>query len=113
VISGNTISNSAVGIYAGCNSNTITNNWIFNSLYDGVDVCGSGNTVQNNTINDSSQAGVNLTQGCSSQNNILTNNTIDGACTAVLTGTDAVGNTASPNTLFNTKYLQFTGNSCI
>lgn len=112
LISGNTLSNTQVGIYANCNSNTITYNWIFNSQIDGIDVCGSGNTIQNNTINDSSQAGIDLGQGCAAQTNLVSDNSVNGACTAVLSGTDAVGNTVGPNTSFNTKFLQLTGTSC-
>jgi parallel beta-helix repeat protein len=112
LITANTLSNTQIGIYATCNTNTITYNWIFNSQIDGIDVCGSGNTVQNNTINDSSRAGVNLVQGCAAQSNLVSSNTIDGACSAVLSGTDAAGNTVGPNTLFNTKFLQLTGSSC-
>ena len=112
LITANTLSNTQVGIYANCNTNTITYNWIFNSQIDGIDVCGSGSTVQNNTINDSSQAGVNLVQGCAARSNLVSNNTINGACTAILSGTDAVGNTVGPNTPFNTKFLQLTGGLC-
>jgi parallel beta-helix repeat protein len=112
LVNNNTVSNTQIGIYASCSGNTISGNWIFNSQVDGIDVCGSGNTVNGNTINDSGRAGVNLVQGCADQNNLIYNNTFDGACTGVLSGIDAVGNTVSPNTPFNTKFLQLAGNTC-
>lgn len=115
LVNNNTISNTQIGVYAttcGTQGNTITNNQVFDSQLDGIVVCGSGNTVQGNSVNDSGRAGVNLLQGCSSQNNLVSNNTINGACAAVLAGTDAVTNTIGPNTVFNSKSLQLTGSSC-
>lgn len=112
LVNSNTVSNTQIGIDATCSGNTISGNWIFNSEIDGIDICGSGNTVNGNTINDTVQAGVNLVQGCAAQNNLVYNNTVDGACTGVLAGADATSNSLGPNTLFNTKFLQLTGNSC-
>jgi parallel beta-helix repeat protein len=112
VVNSNTVSDSNAGIVAECNGNNINGNKVFASGGDGIQVCGSNNTVQNNIVNDSGGAGVNLVQGCASTNNVVTGNSIDGACTAILQGTDAVGNTVSPNLLFNTKFLLLSGSSC-
>jgi parallel beta-helix repeat protein len=112
IVNNNVVSNSSAGIVAYCSGNTIANNRVFDSQGDGIQVCGSGNTIQGNTINDSGEAGVNLLQGCADQNNIVSGNLVDGACTALLVGTDAVSNTTSPNSLHNTKYLLLSGSSC-
>lgn len=113
VVNNNTVSNSTLGIVAFCSSNTVNNNKVFDSAGDGIQVCGNSNIVQNNTINDSGGAGVNLVQGCADQNNIVSANIINGACTGLLIGTDAVSNTTTPNTMYSSKFLVLSGNSCI
>ena len=75
-------------------------------------MCGSGNIVNGNTINDSGRSGVNLLQGCTDSGNNIYNNTINGACTGSLIGTDAGVNTVGPNTLFNNKFLSLAGSTC-
>lgn len=112
VVNSNVISNTSDGIVAECSGNNINGNKVFASEGDGIQVCGANNIVQSNTINDSGGAGVNLLQGCASHNNLISGNTIDGACTAILQGTDASSNTISPNLQFNTKFLLLTGSSC-
>lgn len=112
VVTANVISNSSVGIVAECSGNTIASNKIFASSSDGIQVCGSNNKVQSNVINDSVGAGVNLVQGCLTQNNIVSANTVNGACTGVLQGTDGSGNTIGPNSLYSVKYLVLSGGSC-
>lgn len=112
VVNNNVVSNSANGVVVVCNGNTITGNKVFTSEGDGIQVCGSNNLVQSNVINDSGGAGVNLVQGCLATNNTVTGNSVDGACAGVLVGADAVGNTVSPNNLFNVKFLLLSGPSC-
>lgn len=112
VISQNTVSNTNLGIVVDCNTNIISGNRIFDSQLDGIQVCGSGNTIQGNTISASGGAGVNLLQGCADQNNLVSANTVNGACAGVQVGTDAIGNTIGTNQLYNVASRQVTGNSC-
>lgn len=112
LINNNIVSNNNIGIAVDCNSNTITGNRVFDSQGDGIQVCGSGNTVQGNTINASGGAGVTLLQGCSAQNNLVSGNTVNGACAGVQVGTDASGNTIGTNNLFNVASDLVNGNSC-
>jgi parallel beta-helix repeat protein len=111
-VNGNTLSNTQIGIYVNCSTNTVSGNTVFNSQVDGVAVCGSGNTINGNTLDDSGRAGVNLVQGCADANNLVYNNAVDGACTGSLIGTDALANGIGPNTLFNSKFLSLTGSTC-
>ncbi len=112
VISQNTVSNNNIGIQISCNTNIITANRIFDSQGDGIQVCGSGNTIQGNTINTSGGAGVNLVQGCADQNNLVSANTINGACAGVQVGTDATSNTIGTNQTFNAASVLVSGSSC-
>jgi len=112
VINNNVVSNNQIGIVVDCNSNIITANRIFDSQGDGIQVCGSGNTIQGNIINASGGAGVNLIQGCSDQNNLVSANTINGACAGVQVGTDASSNTIGPDQAFNVVSELLSGNSC-
>ena len=112
VVNNNVVSNSSSGVVVECNGNTVTSNKIFTSSGDGIQVCGSNNLVQANLVNDSGGAGVNVVQGCLAQNNTITGNTVNGACTGLLVGTDASGNTTSPNSLFNVKSLFLSGSGC-
>ena len=113
VINNNVVSNSNNGVVVYCSGNTVTSNKIFTSTGDGIQICGSNNLVQSNLINDSGGAGVNILQGCLAQNNSVVSNQVNGACTGLLIGTDASGNTTSPNSLFNVKSLLLSGSSCI
>jgi parallel beta-helix repeat protein len=112
LVNANTLSNTQIGIYVSCSTNTVSGNTVFNSQLDGVAVCGSGNTINGNTLDDSGRAAVNLIQGCADANNLVYNNAVDGACTGSLVGTDALSNSIGPNTLFNTKFLSLTGSTC-
>ena len=113
-LTNNDVSNTQIGININCSNNTVTNNMIFNTQLDGIQVCGSGNTIKGNTINDSGRAGVNLAQGCNEAKNTVTNNTINGSCASILAGTDIslISNSVTSNTSFNTKFLLLTGTTC-
>ncbi len=72
----------------------------------------SGSFVQNNTIMDSTLAGVFVT--FDSTGNTITSNTINGACAGMLNneGTFFALNTTTPNTYFNVVNIQQNGASC-
>ena len=99
--------------------NTISNNEIFGSGADGIAVCGDNNLIQGNTVSRSTQSAVNLVTGatfgaqCTSNNNRVTDNRINGACTGVLVDPAASGNTIGrDNKMFNAVSLQLTGTTC-
>lgn len=123
----NRVSNTLVGIYvtnapAPCGGvgnvgYAITGNHVYNSETNGVEVCGPANLIQNNLINGSGVAGVSLddaffNQACGSQANAVANNTIDGACAAVLEGPANVGEFIGPDAIFNSKFLLQIGTTC-
>lgn len=101
-------------------NNTITKNEIASSAVDGIDVCGDYNRIAGNTISGSTQSGVNLVTGtnfyglpCTSNDNTVNDNVINGACAGVLVDPAASGNVVgNDNTMFNAVNLQLTGTTC-
>jgi hypothetical protein len=78
-------------------------------IFDGIDVCSNSNTVFNNTVFSSTEAGIHLDSTCilTGKNNVVTSNTINDACAGVLQG-------ATPNTIGGSTSLGFSlpgGNS--
>ena len=57
---------------------------------------------------------MNLAQGCNEAQNTVLNNTINGACTSILAGTDIslLSNSVTGNTAYNTKSLFVAGTTC-
>jgi hypothetical protein len=114
----NTVANTqgAVVIYTGQDDNsylgnnaTANSNNIFATVnYDAIDVCTNGNTINDNTIFDSSQSAIHLDGSCGSygneatgNNNSATGNTItDSGCTGILQDDGTTGNTTSGNTFY-------------
>ena len=101
-------------------NNTITKNEIASSAVDGIDVCGDYNRIAGNTISGSTQSGVNLVTGpnfyglpCTSNDNTVNDNAINGACAGVLVDPAASGNViGDDNKMFNAVNLQLTGPTC-
>jgi parallel beta-helix repeat protein len=109
-VSGNSVGNTeaAICIYAKSNNNTVTNNKLFSTPFnDGVYICSNGNRVQNNVIASSTDSGIRLdtsaADNCSglSNNNTITNNTINGACVGIIEPSGTTGNVITPNTYSN------------
>ena len=92
--------------YGSADNNTVTVNYINNTvLFDGIDVCSNGNTVQNNDEYDSLQSGVHVDSTCtefgggsSGNNNNVSKNNNTGSCAGVLEGS-GTGNTFTPQIL--------------
>jgi hypothetical protein len=92
--------------YGNADHNTITVNYINNTvLFDGIDVCGNNNTVQNNDEYDSLQSGIHVDSTCdevgggsSGNDNVVSKNNNTGSCAGVLEGT-GTGNTFTPQIL--------------
>ena len=125
-VSGNTVSNTQSGIVLlsgfGCNAgsphsdnNTVTANNVTGShLFEGIYVCGNNNVVQNNIINSSDEAAVDVDTSCnlpgvSGNNNTVTLNKINEACGGVMIDPAAVGTVLGSNRLANVSFATVSG----
>jgi len=88
--------------YGPAGSTTIQSNKVAGSqIFDGIYVCSSSNTIHANTVFGSTDAGIQLDSSCGSgASNTVSNNTINEACTGILTGT-GLGNTLTTNNFYN------------
>jgi len=127
LVTGNTISNTQTGIVlqsASCplltspttnsDNNNISGNFISGShLFEGIYVCGNNNTIQNNFINSSDEAAVDIDTSCngggSGNSNTVASNKINEACAGVLLNPLATGNTIGSNRLANVNFAQVSG----
>ena len=124
VVSGNNIADTQVGIWvfgnSGCtgghgSANTITKNTISQThIFDAIYVCGNYNLVQNNTINSTSEAAINIDSSCnpgaSGYSNNFTSNTVNEACMTALVNPALFGaNTIGSNSAYNDVYDVFYG----
>jgi parallel beta-helix repeat protein len=75
-------------------TNIHDNNVLGTQVFDGIDVCSNNNTVLNNSVFSSTEAGIHLDSSCGStgKNNVVLSNTINEACAGILQG-------GTPNTL--------------
>lgn len=108
-VKGNTVGNTQFGIAivsdtsAEGNGASVTANKVFGTrLFDAIDVCTDTNTVQTNSIVNSTESAIHLDASCGSgNNNTVTGNTIVDACTGVLQDAGTT-NTVGTNTFFAT-----------
>jgi Periplasmic copper-binding protein (NosD) len=115
-VTGNTVGNTQNGIafvgddQAGSADNgTITFNQVFGThIFDGIVLCSNVNFVDDNTINHSEEAGVNLQgqEACgltieTGNNNKVVGNSINEACAGILMSPDTSGNSLAANFFFN------------
>lgn len=90
---------SQVGIAINANHAEVTNNQVSDSMVaDGIDLIGSDNDAQNNTITHSDDAAVFI----SGNGNTVQANTINEAAFGVLEASGSTGNVIANNTSFNT-----------
>jgi hypothetical protein len=88
-------------------------------IFDGIDVCSNGNTIESNTIYGSTESGVHIDDTCTSSiysttsgnNNNVSKNVIVEACAGVLLGTGSP-NTSTPNTLYDVTNTTLSGDVC-
>jgi hypothetical protein len=99
---------------------TITSNKVVGTqIFDAIDLCSNGNTVESNIIFGSTESGVHSDDTCSSgtysttsgNNNYMTKNSIVEACAGILLGTGS-GNTFSPNTFLDVTNTLVAGDVC-
>jgi parallel beta-helix repeat protein len=69
-------------------TNIHDNSILGTQIFDGIDACSNNNTVFNNTVFSSTEAGIHLDSTCGStgKNNTVTFNTINDACAGILQG---------------------------
>ena len=120
-VTGNTVGNTQFGIAfvsdatAGpADNGTIQGNRISATrVFDGVELCGSGNTVIGNTISGSDESGVHIDSTCGAvASNTVSKNTINDACAGILVGTAAGSNTIGTNNFYNTRNTTLTADTC-
>jgi len=112
---------SSVAISCGtADSTTISSNRVVGTqIFDAIDVCSNGNTVQSNSLFGSTESGVHLDDSCtnstlgtvSGNNNTVSKNAINEACAGILLGT-GTGNTLSLNTTSNVSATTLGGDVC-
>jgi parallel beta-helix repeat protein len=103
----------------GSEGNSVTNNQVFDSSVVGIQVCGSDDTVQSNSLDASVVAAIALNlfdgqfiEGRQSNHNVVSENSINGACAAVLVAGEALDNKLDENDIFNAQFLKLSGSSC-
>lgn len=120
-VANNTVGNTQFGIAfvsdptAGpADNGTIQGNRISATrVFDGVELCGSGNMVSGNTISGTDESGVHIDSTCGAvASNTVSNNTINDACAGILVGTGAGSNTIGSNNFYNTRNTTLTGDTC-
>lgn len=121
VTDGGTSCTNSTGTPVSCgtaDTTTITLNKVAGTqIFDAIDACSNTNTIQSNTIYGSTESGIHLDDSCtgstntSGNNNIASKNIIVEACAGILLGT-GMGNTTSPNTLFDVTNTTLAGDVC-
>ena len=104
------------GFGGSANGTTIKANHIGGTqIFDAIDLCSDGNTVQGNVIYGSSQDAIHLDDSCSpstGSNNTVTGNAINEGCAGILLGS-GTGNTTIPsNTFMNVTHTTLSGDVC-
>jgi hypothetical protein len=93
----------------------VTRNTVFGAYnIVGIEVCGNNNTVLLNRVNNSSEAGINLDNSCSSSgnSNTVSQNSINEACAGILVGTGTTGNLTNGNTFANVNNTILQADGC-
>jgi nitrous oxidase accessory protein NosD len=120
-VSGNTVGNTQFGIAfvsdptAGpADGGTIVANDVSAThIFDGIELCGSSNTVNGNTINGSDEAAIHVDSSCGPvMSNVIRGNTINDACAGIMVGAASGSNTIGRNTFFNVQHTVMTADQC-
>jgi parallel beta-helix repeat protein len=92
---------------------SIRNNQVFGTqIFDGIDVCSNNNTIQGNTIFSATESAIHLDSSCGTtgENNTVSANLINEACTGILEG--AKPNSIGLNIYLNVASEILAGNVC-
>ena len=95
-------------------NNVVTKNTVIDThLYDGIDLCGNGNSATLNTVVGSDESAVHIDDSCGTGANAdtATGNTINNACAGILVGPTATSATTAPNTYYSASTLVLTGSN--
>jgi nitrous oxidase accessory protein NosD len=120
-VSGNTVGNTQFGIafvsdptFGPADGGTVTGNRVAAThIFDGIELCGSSNTVQSNWITGSDESAIHVDSSCwPVTNNVISGNTIIEACAGILVGTTAGSNSIGSNTFFNARNTVLTADRC-
>jgi Right handed beta helix region len=105
---------STAGNPGGLGDNTlIKGNTVTNALnFDAIEVCSNNNTIQGNSVMNSSPSAIHLDSACggTGNNNTVINNNINEGCAGILQG--GTGNTLSGNSFQNLAIDILAGDSC-
>jgi hypothetical protein len=91
----------------------IKNNQILNTqIFDAIDACSNGNTIEGNSIANATESGIHVDSGCGATgvNNVVKANFINESCAGILVG--ATPNNIGVNGFFNVVNTQMAGNAC-
>ncbi|MBV8905511.1 MAG: hypothetical protein JOZ22_17920, partial [Acidobacteriia bacterium] len=91
----------------------ITGNQVLNTeIFDAIDACSNGNTIENNAIANATESAIHLDSSCGATgvNNVVKSNFINESCAGILVG--ATPNTISGNFWFNVVNTELAGNVC-
>ncbi|MBV9762862.1 MAG: right-handed parallel beta-helix repeat-containing protein [Acidobacteriaceae bacterium] len=91
----------------------IKSNRVLNTeIFDAIDACSNGNTIESNVIANATESGIHLDSSCGSTgvNNTVENNFVNESCAGILAG--ATPNTIASNNFFNVVTTQLAGNAC-
>jgi len=94
----------------------IRGNAVFGTrIFDDIELCSNTNTVSNNTISGSGEAGIHLDSRCggSGNGNRVSRNVINEACAGILVSTGTSGNSTSPDTFANVGTTVLTSDQCV
>jgi hypothetical protein len=101
-------------LFGPADGGTVTGNKVAAThIFDGIELCGSSNTVQSNRINGSDESAIHVDSSCGPvTNNVISGNTIIEACAGIPVGTAAGSNSIGSNTFFNARNTVLTADSC-
>jgi parallel beta-helix repeat protein len=94
---------------------TITANVVINTqLYDAIDICSNDNSVIGNTVFNAAESGIHLDSTCGSTGlgNTVGNNTVNESCAGILTGTSSPSGLAAHNSFVNVVSVVLAGDVC-
>jgi Right handed beta helix region len=121
-VTGNMVGNSQFGIATGtspsspADNTVIHRNTIFGTrIFDGIELCSNNNTVTNNVVASSDEAGVHTDSRCggTGNGNKINTNTINSACAGILEGSGTSGNAVSSNVFLNVTNIVLNANQCL
>lgn len=94
---------------------TITSNVVINTqLYDAIDICSNDNSITGNTVFNAAESGIHLDSTCGSTGlgNTVSNNTVNESCAGILYGTGSPSGLAAHNSFFNVVSVVSAGDVC-